>query len=79
MELRALCPAEDVPRSIEAWVEVDRQFLRTGEIHDLRADAGAARKALGWRPEVDFAQLVKMMIESDLASAREAMGTKAAG
>ena len=78
-ELRALCPAEDVPRSIEAWVEVDPQFLRTGEIHDLRADAGAARKELGWQPEVDFPQLVKMMIESDLASAREAMGTKAAG
>jgi len=79
VELRTLCPEEDVPRTIEDWVEVDPQFLRTGEIHDLRADASAARKELGWQPAVDFSQLVKMMIEADLASAREVMGTRAVG
>jgi len=79
IELRTLCPEEDVPRTIEDWVEVDPQFLRTGEIHDLRADASAARKELGWQPAVDFSQLVKMMIEADLASAREVMGTRAVG
>jgi GDPmannose 4,6-dehydratase len=51
--------------NIEDYVEVDPRFLRTGEIHDLRADATAAREDLGWKPEVDFAELVRMMVEAD--------------
>jgi len=68
--MRELGPASNVPRSVEEWVEVNPQFLRTGEIHDLRADARLARAELGWQPGVDFKQLVRMMLESDLASAR---------
>jgi len=79
IELKKICRERDVPRTIEDWVEVDSQFLRTGEIHDLRADSSTARKELGWQPTVDFPQLVKMMVEADLASAKEALGTKAAG
>jgi GDPmannose 4,6-dehydratase len=67
-----LGPARNVPRSIEEWVEINPQFLRTGEIHDLRADARRARKELGWEPAVNFKQLVRMMLESDLAAARDA-------
>ena len=78
IELKKIVGERDVPGAVEDWVEVDAQFLRTGEIHDLRADASAAQKELGWRPSVDFSQLVKMMVEADLASAREARGTKAA-
>ena len=78
-ELRKICGSSDVPRSIEDWVEVDTQFLRTGEIHNLQADSSAARNDLGWQPSVDFAGLVKMMVEADLASLREVLGAKAAG
>jgi GDPmannose 4,6-dehydratase len=60
----------NVPHSIEEWVEVSPQFLRTGEIHDLRADARLAGRELGWQPTVDFKRLVRMMLESDLAAAR---------
>ncbi|MCL5005029.1 MAG: GDP-mannose 4,6-dehydratase [Acidobacteria bacterium] len=77
IEVKKVCHEEDVPRTIEEWVEVDSQFLRTGEIHDLRADSSAAQKDLGWQPKVDFPQLVEMMVEADLASVREALGTKA--
>jgi GDPmannose 4,6-dehydratase len=65
-------PARNVPGSIEEWVEINPQFLRTGEIHDLRADARRARAELGWEPVVNFKQLVRMMLESDLAAARDA-------
>ena len=58
------------PESIEEWVEINPLFLRTGEIHDLRADAKLARKDLGWAPSVDFKKLVRMMVESDYAIAR---------
>lgn len=57
------------PDAVAEYVEVDQRFMRTGEIHNLRADAGCARKELGWRPEVDFPGLVKMMVEADLAAA----------
>ena len=65
-----LGPAANVPQSVEEWVEVNPQFLRTGEIHDLRADARLANVELNWKPKVGFTQLVKMMLESDLAIAR---------
>jgi GDPmannose 4,6-dehydratase len=65
-----LGPSSNVPQSVEAWVEVNPQFLRNGEIHDLRADASLAGRELGWQPAVAFKQLVKMMLESDLAIAR---------
>jgi GDPmannose 4,6-dehydratase len=52
------------------FVEVDPRLVRHGEaIASLRADAGRARRQLGWRPEVDFPGLVKMMVEADLAAA----------
>ena len=58
------------PQSIEEWVEINPLFLRTGEIHDLRADGKLARKDLGWMPSVDFKKLVRMMIESDYVVAQ---------
>ena len=63
-------PSNHVPPLVEEWVEINPQFLRTGEIHDLRADARRARAELGWQPSVDFQQLVRMMLKSDLAIAR---------
>jgi GDPmannose 4,6-dehydratase len=53
-------------RSVEDAVDVDPRLLRTGEIHDLRGDATRACEELGWKPEVDFRELVRMMVESDV-------------
>ena len=53
-------------RSVEDAVDLDPRLLRTGEIHDLRGDASRAKVALGWKPEVDFRELVRMMVESDV-------------
>ncbi|TAM81870.1 MAG: GDP-mannose 4,6-dehydratase [Acidobacteria bacterium] len=75
VELRQITAGGDVP-SIEEWVEIDSHLMRTGEIHDLRADATLARMELGWQPSVDFIQLVRMMVEADLTSAREAKGAQ---
>ena len=69
-ELRTLdgraCPFA----TVEECVEVDPALLRTGEIHDLRADASLARRELGWKPEVDFAGLVQMMVRADVEALR---------
>jgi len=69
--LKGLVRVEDTPGSLEDWIEVDPQLLRTGEIHDLRADARRAREELGWRPSIDFANLVRLMVAADLASTKQ--------
>ena len=51
--------------TLEDHVEIDPRFLRTGEIHDLRADMSLASENLHWKPEVTFHGLVRMMVKAD--------------
>ena len=60
----------DVASVVNEYVEVDPKLFRTGEIHDLRGDAGLARQRLNWRPEVDFRSLVGMMVDADTGTAK---------
>jgi len=46
--------------------ELDPRPLRTGDIRDRRVDAALARHELGWKPEVDFTNLVRMMVRADV-------------
>ena len=48
------------------FVEIDKQFLRPTDIEDLVGDSSKARKELGWKPKVNFKELVKMMVEHDI-------------
>jgi GDPmannose 4,6-dehydratase len=55
---------------IDDWrhlVESDPRFTRPAEVDILTGDATKARNLLGWKPKVDFPELVRMMVESDLA------------
>jgi len=49
------------------YVSVDPSLVRGTEKHQLVADAGKARRVLGWIPRVDFETLVAMMVDADLA------------
>jgi GDPmannose 4,6-dehydratase len=54
---------------IENWqdhVRLDPRFLRPAEVDLLIGDATKARTQLGWEPEVDFPELVSMMVRHDL-------------
>jgi GDPmannose 4,6-dehydratase len=56
-------------------VKLDPKLLRPAEVDQLVGDASKARRVLGWRPEVDFRQLITMMVDEDvrrLSSARTA-------
>ncbi len=44
----------------------DPGLLRPLEVPHLLGDASRARRVLGWEPEVQFPQLVKMMVEADV-------------
>ncbi len=52
------------------FVEFDTRYTRPSEVDVLQGDATKAREVLGWRPEVDFRGLIKMMIEHDRELAR---------
>jgi GDPmannose 4,6-dehydratase len=49
------------------YVKQDPRFLRPAEVDLLVGDAAHARRDLKWSPEVDFASLVRMMVDADLA------------
>jgi GDPmannose 4,6-dehydratase len=52
------------------YVEVDPSLLRPAEVHHLRGDFSKAERELGWKPTVGFEQLVKMMVDEDMARLR---------
>lgn len=49
------------------FVITDPRFLRPAEVDILQGDASLAKEKLGWEPKVSFEQLVKMMVDSDMA------------
>ena len=51
----------------ERYVRTDPRFERPAEVDLLCGDASKAREKLGWKPQVTFADLVRLMYESDLA------------
>lgn len=52
----------------ERYVHIDPRFFRPAEVDLLIGDSSKARAQLGWKPEVDFDALVRMMVRSDVAA-----------
>lgn len=50
----------------EDHVVLDERFLRPAEVEILKGDATKARDELGWKPEVSFEEMVRLMVERDL-------------
>ncbi len=51
----------------QQYVKIDQRYLRPTEVDLLQGDAAKARKRLGWKPRVTFSQLVRMMVDADMA------------
>lgn len=51
-------------------VVVDKDLFRPADVHTLLANPAKARRKLGWKPEVPFPQLVRMMVDADLERLR---------
>ncbi len=50
----------------QVLVKVDPEFYRPAEVDQLLGDPTKARDKLGWQPEVNFEQLVEMMVRADM-------------
>jgi GDPmannose 4,6-dehydratase len=48
------------------YIRQDPKFYRPAEVDLLIGDSTKARTKLGWQPEVEFPELIKMMVEHDL-------------
>src|ERR1035437_3315476 len=59
------------------FVKSDRKFVRPAEVELLVADSSKARRVLGWEPKVRFRELVRMMVDADLARHRKDAGAGA--
>ena len=51
----------------QKYVEIDHTLTRPAEAdHHLCGDATSIREKLGWKPTLDFAQLIEMMVAADM-------------
>jgi GDPmannose 4,6-dehydratase len=55
------------------FVSVDSSLLRPAEVDTLIGDPAKAHAKLQWKPKVSFTELVRMMVDADLARLRAAI------
>jgi GDPmannose 4,6-dehydratase len=75
--IAALLDAAFAAVGIDDWsgyVRQDPAFMRPAEVDLLIGDASKARDRLGWTPKVSFPELVRMMVESDVAEQKALAG-----
>ncbi len=51
----------------KAYVRYDQRYERPAEVDLLIGDATKAKRLLGWEPKVRFPELVRIMVDADLA------------
>jgi GDPmannose 4,6-dehydratase len=68
--VRELCQIafDQVGLNWEDHVVIEKQFFRPAEVDLLIGDPAKARQTLGWKPEVGFEELVRTMVDADLAA-----------
>ena len=74
-EVRELCRLAfgAVGLDWEEHVVIDERFLRPAEVDLLVGDPAKAHQVLGWKPDVDFADLVEMMVKADMDLVRKTL------
>src|SRR5215472_9557955 len=67
--VRQLCDAafSCVGLDYRDYVKQDPKYMRPAEVDLLVADPAKSRDALGWEPRVSFEELVRMMVDADIA------------
>lgn len=66
--VRDLCKTAFNYVGITDWedhIVIDKSFIRPAELDFLRGDSTLLQEELGWKPKVDFEQLIHMMVDED--------------
>lgn len=62
---------KDCPLNWDAFVEIDKQFIRPLEVPHLLGDSIYTRQKLGWQPQIPFTELVSDMVRNDYELAKK--------
>ena len=49
----------------EDYIKINKDFVRTAELDNLRGDSTKIQEELGWNPKENFEQLIHMMVDED--------------
>jgi GDPmannose 4,6-dehydratase len=49
-------------------VSIDDRYKRPAEVNSLLADPKKAERELGWKPKINFRELVRIMVDGDIES-----------
>jgi len=55
-----------VDQNNKVIVRIDPRYFRPTEVESLLGDATKAREKLGWKPKIDFIDLVAEMVREDM-------------
>lgn len=58
---------DEVDLDWQEYVTVDEEFFRAAEVEALKADPSRAQRKLGWEPKTSFEEMVREMVQKDLA------------
>lgn len=53
------------------YVQYDERLIRPSEVDVLKADSTKAQSVLGWKPKINFKELVRIMVENDIELAKK--------
>ena len=56
----------------EKYVRFDERYLRPAEVDSVIGDASKAKSVLGWKPQVQTPELVKIMVAADIRALEHA-------
>ncbi len=65
--------------SPEPYVRKDPQFIRPAEVDHLIGDYSKAERQLDWRPRTTFEELIRLMVDADIALLSSGVPQKQAG
>jgi len=57
---------ETVGLDYKKYIKIDKKLYRPAEVQTLLSNYSKAKKILKWKPTIDFKQLVKEMVQTDL-------------
>lgn len=66
---------DEVGLDWEKYVRFDDRYLRPAEVESIVGDPAKARSLLGWKPQVQMSELVKIMIAADIRALEDSSDT----